>query len=279
MNGRGIYSNRISVMINSFIAFMLAWMILMFLNDLIIATVAKTFGIQSKLFFNRVEFFGSYYRWDKLSVTVVYASAPLVFFVLGIVFYRLHNQKKYLDGFLNLFFLWSFVVCMVLFWGNLLYSSIVYRGLAAVYAWLKIPDVVKITLSVFSFFILLFLGVFLNKAFLMMSHSRKYIKQSFQVNFLFFIAFLPFVFGSILILALNAAFFYTTEGVLMMLVLLGSVGIIAFATTFLTLNTSKHDMVQFTYGFELNNISILTIVLFASFMILSIIFMNIGIVM
>jgi hypothetical protein len=171
--------NLIKLSLNSFIAYILSYLILFVPSQFVSFLAAKTYYIpigfnHFKLVFQAADYSS---LWTQSSVVSVYLSVPVFVFVFGIFFRFLYSYLSTNRRSLNLLLIWSFTHCMNIFFGGLIVGIPLEKGFGYVPIWLYLPEFALIGLIVVSIFILFLNSYFLRRAFVSLTFSEYYLKN------------------------------------------------------------------------------------------------------
>ncbi len=112
--------------------------------------------------------------WTYSSVITVYISGPILLFVSGMVFLRLHRITNDKGSFSALTFLWLYMTAFLLFFGTFIAGIITDRGFGYIIGWLFIPKYIEIPFGLFSIFMLWMLGFSSGKKFMSLTPGYKF---------------------------------------------------------------------------------------------------------
>ncbi|NOR87806.1 MAG: hypothetical protein GQ527_09370 [Bacteroidales bacterium] len=104
--------------------------------------------------------------WTYSSVVSVYIAGPIMLFIIGMIFLRLHRRTKDKASVKALFYLWGYLNLFVLFFGSFLAGTITNRGFGYIMGWLYIPKYIEIPFAMFSVLMLWAIGFSAGKKFI-----------------------------------------------------------------------------------------------------------------
>jgi hypothetical protein len=164
--------------INSIMAFVIAYMVIIFLFSLFTALIAKLFGFDSNISFAGVKFDLGSHKWDKLNVSVVYGFGTFATALLGFAFFYLYTQFEARLNLANLVLLWGSVIAFSIVAAQALLPCLepdeqraCYTGLGVVFAWFSIPIPLLYVICFFFMVFLAFFSIYTSKPFLAFSYS------------------------------------------------------------------------------------------------------------
>ncbi|MBN2778878.1 MAG: hypothetical protein JXR36_14670 [Bacteroidales bacterium] len=230
--------NRIWISINSFLAFVSAFIFLKAVIVLARFVVMRHFGGSTQMENFEIECITWMYSsfWTQTSVVSIYLIGFIVALFLIIAFYALYRRFRTVRGFLKLWFAWLYVFAVNQSIGAFLRDIPFKRDIYHALNWLYIPYGVMIAMAVFSIALLFALNYGNDIKFLRMSPSFDSISSNRQRRrFYTRVALLPAIFGSAFILLLhfnNINLFEIVEKLL-----------IIFAVVVAYLQFSKEDLI------------------------------------
>lgn len=204
------WQSKLSRMLNSAVAFSIAYLIMMTGFHLTMAVMGKVFGFYSSTYYYGAKFIINHNYWTKLSVFFVYTSGTLFVTIFGIICGVLFFKLKERHYVFNMIFLWGMVIAssvvaaqgLIINLGAEQYISPFYQNLTVVLAWLHIPIFFYYVLAVILFAFGAFCAVYVCKPFLTLSYSySKVNKLQRKQKYFFETAIIPFVVASMGLLA------------------------------------------------------------------------------
>ena len=192
-------------LLNSTLAFCIAYMIVSYSCFLCMGLAAKIFNYQSDIFYHSIKFFLHQKEWRRLSVLLIFSAPVVVMVFMGLLAMFLNYKLRKLPLNFNLIFIWIFVIGISMassqgFIANMglgEYDSPFYQNLAIVFSWLYVPEAAAyaftfLTLLFFLFFVTRFVKPFLALAY---SYS-KVNKAARRRKYFFETAVAPYIIGA-----------------------------------------------------------------------------------
>jgi hypothetical protein len=156
---------------NSLVLFLLSYMTIYILSQLITVLVATTFDYKTILYYYKIYYDIESHAWNADSVKILFSILPVNGLFMGIIFIILFNTFRHEPGNFKLFFLWGFVHGVVMFFGSLLMGTLLNKDFGWVIAYLYYRDTGKMIFSIISIFALVAIGGLMAKSFLISGNS------------------------------------------------------------------------------------------------------------
>jgi hypothetical protein len=172
--------NLVALSVNSFIAYIFSYLVILIPSQLITLIVAKSFNIPVYLNHFKIAFQIADYSslWTQSSVVGIYISAPIFIIITGFFFRYFRTFLATNIHSINLFLIWGYAHCMNIFFGGLIVGIPLIKGFGLVPAWLYFPFFIQLLLIAASAFILLLNSYILGRYFVALSFSEYYLKNS-----------------------------------------------------------------------------------------------------
>ncbi len=187
------------ITLNSTSAFVLAYLLVFYLNHFTKLVMASMFNIPVAFDWDQVYYYIEGYQWTHDMVTTIFSAGIFLVFIFGVIAYAAFWALKEEFTRLKIFFLWFALLAFNFFFGNLLIGNIFTRGIGYVFQWAYLSDTAKVVIAMFGFFGLILSAYVLKRPFLLSSNS--YFNTLKERNFPFFFmaqVVVPFILGSIL---------------------------------------------------------------------------------
>lgn len=159
------------ISVNSLVLFLLSYMVIYVLSQLITVWVATTFDYKTILYYYKIYYDIESSAWNADSVKILYSIMPLNGILLGTIFIILFSTFRNEPGNFKLFFLWGFVHGMVMFFGSLLMGTLLNKDFGWVIAYMYYRDTGKMIFSIISIFALVAIGGVIAKSFLISGNA------------------------------------------------------------------------------------------------------------
>lgn len=195
--------------INSTMAFVIAYMFIIFLFSFATGLIGKLFGFDSNISLAGVKFDLGRHKWEKLNVAVIWSFGTLVTALLGGLFFYLFSQFKSRVNLANLVFLWGAVIAFSIFTAQGILPCLepgetlaCYTNLTVVHTWLGTPQTIIYILSFFFVLFLAFFSIYASKPFLAFSYSfSKVSKTDRKRKYYFETVIVPYLLGCLVLLS------------------------------------------------------------------------------
>lgn len=159
-------ADRLSIVLNSFAASLIAYWFISFTGQLLNRLVAYTFGYASAIRYYRVIYFISPRDYTPDAVQTLFSIEPFTAFILSIVFLIIYANVRRFEGVLKQIFLWGYVWGMILFFGALAVGNILNKGFGHVITYFYLMDTAKLIITMAALGVLLLVGTFSRLLFL-----------------------------------------------------------------------------------------------------------------
>lgn len=261
---------------NSAMAFVIAYMVIIFLFTLVTALMGKIFGFDSNINYSGLRFDIGRHKWDTLSIFMVWSFGTFFTTLLGGLFYYLFSQFRATVNLANLIFLWGAVISFSIVAAQGLLPCIepgerlaCYTNLTVVFAWLSVPIWALYILCFFFMAFLLFFSIYTSKPFLSFSYSfSKVSKTNRKRKYYFETVILPYLIGSGAILMYHSFTYPSVNFHVLNLVYIICIGL-SLAVSFLVININDMKSEEVL---RYKNLQTISPVLFIIFVLLLIFF-------
>lgn len=201
-------ASKLARILNSTMAFVIAYMVIIFLFSVATALIGKLFGFDSNISFAGVKFDLGRHRWDKLNVLVIWSFGTIFTGLLGGLFFYLFSEFKSRVNLANLVFLWGAVIAFSIFTAQGVLPCLepdeqlaCYTNLTVVFTWLSAPLVLVYLLGFFLIIFLVFFSIYASKPFLAFSYSfSKVSKTNRKRKYYFETVIIPYLLACVVLL-------------------------------------------------------------------------------
>ena len=190
---------------NSTAAFVLAYLLIFYIDHFIKIALAGNFGYDIGFDWHSINYYIEPHEWTHDSVKLIYSSGPILVLIFGIIsmvaFWSLVQEQAKI----KILLVWITIHAFNFFFGGLLIGNIFKQGIGHVFNWLYLSDTTKMMVALVGFMGLLGTAYFMAKPVAITANS--YFKKLDSGNFPFFITsqvLLPAILGTIICLL----FFY-----------------------------------------------------------------------
>ncbi len=189
-----------TIAINSSLLFIIAYLIIYFLNLLITGYTAILFNIPVVIYYHDVDFLIRGVDWNPDSVSGVFSSGPIAMFTLSIFLLILYKAVETETGILRLLLLWMIFHTLTRFFGEILVGAILNKGFGYVILYMFVMDTGKVVLVILGFVAMFTVGLFMTRqslysANIYFNDLHRVIRTQFIVNQFI----LPFLVGNLVI--------------------------------------------------------------------------------
>lgn len=189
------------IVANSTSAFVLAYLIIFYINHFSIVITSGMFDYSVSFNYFQIFFHIEPYEWTHDAVKLMYSAGPILIFIMAfisLVAYFAFNEEK---ARIKIFFLWFAIIAFNYSFGGLMIGNLFKKGVGHVFNWLYFSDTQKMIVALIGFFGLLSTGLLMAKP---IAHTaNSYFKNLSSNNFPFFFTAqiaLPFILGNFIII-------------------------------------------------------------------------------
>lgn len=192
------------ITVNSVTIFLLSYLLVYFVMQLVTAISASVFNINSIIHYYGVDYLIRGSDWTSDAVSTVFSSGPLISIFFAILLFILYYKVVSETGLLRLFVLWCFCHMIINFFGNMLVGAMLNEGFGYVIMYQFVMDTGKMVLTLFAFICIFLIGLFMTRLFLYSGNIYfNTLNRYNRLKFAFSQFLLPFIFGNIIILLLK----------------------------------------------------------------------------
>lgn len=182
---------------NSTAAFVLAYLLIFYINHISVILSAGMFDYTISFDYNQIYFHIEPYEWTHDAVKLMYSAGPVLTFILGFIsmvgYYSLYEEEARI----KIFFLWFAIIAFNYTFGGLMIGNLFKKGVGHVFNWMYFTDTQKMMVALLGFFGLLSTGFLLAKP---IAHTaNSYFMKLSPDNFPFFFMaqiVVPFIIGA-----------------------------------------------------------------------------------
>ena len=248
--------------INSSAAYLLAYNIVYYINQLVTVLIASGYNLKTILYYYGIRWISSDFSaiWTKDSVITTFISGSVILFFLSVLFIFLIMEMLYRRVNLKIFFIWLFV-CSIsrVIGGFIIWNLLFLYGSNLVADWMRIKMAGKMVISIIGIILTILSGYKLSGAFLLSSNDNNMILLKNRLKFLFFQTVIPWFAGGLIMLLINLPKVKGSE------IFLYSYPLIFIIPAIL--NSPKVNIFQFEIETEKSKPSLIFIIITLSFLI------------
>ncbi|MEZ5196972.1 MAG: hypothetical protein R2764_11365 [Bacteroidales bacterium] len=235
--------------INSTVFFILAFLTVYYLNQFITIYTARIFDIPAVLFSYRIYWplytYSSLY--SRVALILIFGTGPLINLLLGFLFYRLYVWSRWKTKYFKTFFIWAAIHSFTMFFGAYIVGVITRTGFIYSSEWLflsNVFDVEEILFLIISVIVMVIIGYYSTKHFIMASNSSEIIEPKLRLVYLLNKVLIPWFFGNLLL------FFVSYPNNPMELTMLLWVSVLVVIPIFTNYNTTTMQMLKLQKSYK-----------------------------
>lgn len=221
------------IMLHSTLFYVLAYLLVYFFKQLIMAFAASLFGMSSLIYHNSISYVADYSDWYQDAVVTIFSSGPIFSFIFFMVIYIIQYKVIEMNGLLKILFIWMFIHSADQFFGSAFVGAFSDEGFGYVFSWLYFMDTNKLLIVLLSLFGLITAGTMAVKPFVFSANC--YFNQQNQLErkkFMFLQVLIPFVLGTLIIGLLKyPGYAFEHLEMLLMVIPIGTVMLIPYSLT------------------------------------------------
>ncbi len=214
--------------LNSTISFLLSFIIIFFINQIVTVYVCSLYNIPTLLhsfggfinynsryrqimdYFDIIYLVGPYsYLWTRFNIIVIFGAAPFLSLLMAVLFYKLFLISKTKLKFLKLFFLWSLINSFNMFFGAYIAGAITRSGFIKFSEWIFYSnkyDISEIIMMVCSMIVLITIGYFTRTFFLKAADHKDLTIPKNRIYYLFAQVLLPYLSGILFLVLISVPY-------------------------------------------------------------------------
>lgn len=192
--------NSIIHILNSLASFLVAYLLIYLLYQMVVLITASFFEIDSILFYYKLDFNDHSSLWDILNIIIITVSGPANSLFLGFFFYNYLFFKTKSYPRLQLFFLWCGLLSFAHFFSAFISGVITMKGFGYVPLWLFWNDFVKFFFAIIALLVLVLIGYYSASRFLMTTNNFHRVHKQNRAVFYLHQAIIPYLLGFLIII-------------------------------------------------------------------------------
>ncbi len=199
--------------INSTIAFMLGYLIVIITYQLTTIFVASYYQIETDWYFYKISYLAvtSSPLWNFPSIKAIFSAGPLISLFMGFIYFFIYlGVYKKNSGLIKLILLWACLHSFNRFFGDFVGGDVAlqfsdkFLGFIYVTNWMYISKDISDWLAISSMIFLITIGYFSTRYFLSTAYSRYFLfNNMMKLNFKVYNIFLPAVVGTVIIIIIR----------------------------------------------------------------------------
>jgi len=249
--------------INSTALYILAYLTLYTIHQLVTSLVALSLDIKSVIFYHKIDFRISADQWSQERVIYTFLAGPVTCLILAIVFYRLYRVFKKKTSSAKLYFYWLYLHGCNLFFGSYVAGVITNSGFHWVTNYIPVPRKGEFVISFFAVMVLFAIGYFSTKGFIQMSPAKNLIERFNRKAFVLAVCAGPWVVGSAILILFKIPNILPSEMLVYLMVFTISVPVILIQRNFMEVNLVRRSK-PLTVSWLFIALTIVGLVLFRS---------------
>jgi len=192
------------ITVNSVAVFLLSYVFIYFMTQLVTAVSASTFNIGTIIYYYDIDYLIRGNNWTSDAVSIVFSSGPLFSLFFSILLFTIYYKVVSETGFLRLFVLWCFCHVVIYFFGNMLVGTILNEGFGYVIMYQFVMDTGKMIITLFAFLCIFLIGLFMTRLFLYSGNIYfNVLNHQNRLKFVFSQFLIPFITGDLIIILLK----------------------------------------------------------------------------
>jgi hypothetical protein len=275
-NKREKLASKVARVLNSMMAFMIAYLTIMFFMYMSTALIGKVFGFDALIYYYGVKFQLGRHKWTTYNVFWIWSFGTIFTFMLGVMFSILYRYFKDKLILVNLVSLWGMVIAFSIAAAQFVLpclagteGSVYYTNLSIVFNYLSLPVGLMYFICIVVLVILAFFSTNTSKEFLSFSYSfSKVNKRERKRKYYFETVFIPYVLAGVLLLAFFYEDYHYVNFVYQNMVYLTVVGL-ALLVSFLVINISdmrSDDVLRYKSLQQISAVMFVVLMMILTFM-------------
>lgn len=159
------------IFLNSLFYFLCAYFILFLISRFTIAFSASAFSIPVRLYYYEIDYLVRSSAWTADAVTVVFATGPLLCFILGLVLLVIFINVSTESGSLRILLVWMVILAFINFLGEIIVGSLMNQGFGYVIMYMFVMDTGKVVLTIFGGILLFTAGLLMSRILLFTANT------------------------------------------------------------------------------------------------------------
>lgn len=151
------------IVANSTAAFVLAYLIIFYMNQMAIILSAGMFNYSVSFDYELIYFHIEPFEWTHDAVKLIYSAGPVLIFIFGLIslvgYFAFHEEEARI----KIFFLWFAIIALNYTFGGLMIGNLFKKGVGHVFNWMYFTDTQKMLVALLGFFGLLSTGFLMAK--------------------------------------------------------------------------------------------------------------------
>lgn len=195
-------SNFWTIALNSTSAYIVASMLVFYINHVFTILGSALFGYDLSFDYNNIFYHIESYEWTHDAVKVIFSAGPFMLLITGIVAIILFNKLSEETTRIKILFLWIALISFNFFFSGLLIGNLFRNGIGHVFSWMYLKDTEKLIVALLGLFGLVAVALLLARPTAM--STNVYVNQLNEDNFPFMITaqiIVPFILGTIISIA------------------------------------------------------------------------------
>lgn len=188
-----------SITLNSTVAYLLASILVFYINHVMTILGAALFSFDLSFDYNVIYYHIESYEWTPDSVKLIFSAGPVVIMVVGFVSMIFFSQLKEDLTRVKILLFWLALVSFNQFFGGLVIGNLFKNGVGHVFNWLYLKDTEKMAIALFGIFCMIATALLMARPIAISTNS--YVNKLNEDNFPFIITaqlIVPFLIGTAL---------------------------------------------------------------------------------
>ncbi|MEI7491955.1 MAG: hypothetical protein WCK92_11190 [Bacteroidota bacterium] len=151
------------IFLNSLFYFLCAYFILFFISRISVAFSASVFNIPVRIYYDKIDYLVRSSDWESDSVIAVFATWPLLCFIIGLAFLVIFIKVVTESGMLRILLIWLAILSIISFFGEITTGALMDQGFGYVIMYMFVTDTGKVVLTLLGGILLFFSGIALSR--------------------------------------------------------------------------------------------------------------------
>ena len=196
--------NNIIIAINSTIIYIFTFLITYIIYQLITATVASEYKVDTVFYLDNLKFLtpdNNFDIWNRDSAITVFGAAPIISLVLAFVCIMMYRRFSEDNSIIKLFFLWAALHLINRVLGSFIIGTIFFLyGSNLIVDWMYLGTEMKIVLTVVALIVQIIIGAYSVLPILTSANNSSMVKGENRRSFIFNQIYIPWLIGSAFLL-------------------------------------------------------------------------------
>lgn len=196
--------DQLTISTQSLMLFLMSYFFIEFFSNLSMATTSLLFDYKTVVYYYNIEFLVDYDAWFADSIKTIFATGPIVAFIIAVLSLIIYSIVYLETGVLKILLLWAILHGANQLIGGILIGNLLGKGLGYVIMYMYYSDTGKLIMSLLIIMSSVIIGTVSTKYWIMSANSYyNYSKPHNRQLFILNQVFIPYIFGTFLIWLIN----------------------------------------------------------------------------